>query len=173
MIARASSSTASSSTARRNRWAVSFADLLLLLLGFFILLQASGQRRDAMLAEVSEQFGGRAMSQAVVELSAAELFAPGEAMLTAQGRARLLDAAQPFVRARSVVTLHSRGMDPARQRFDDWDLAAARLGAVARALKENGIADHRLTISGLDQAATNRAGGQHIRISADRSGAAR
>lgn len=28
--------------ARRNRWAVSFADLLLLLLAFFVLLQASG-----------------------------------------------------------------------------------------------------------------------------------
>ena len=35
--------------ARRNRWAVSFADLLMLLLGFFVLLQATGsQRRDLL-----------------------------------------------------------------------------------------------------------------------------
>ncbi|MCC4232840.1 hypothetical protein LL253_09065 [Sphingobium soli] len=33
---------------RRNRWAISFADLLLLLLAFFVLLQASGSRRGAM-----------------------------------------------------------------------------------------------------------------------------
>ena len=49
-------------SARRSRWALSFADLLLLLLGFFVMLQASGQRRDAMLAQVRQQFGGRAIS---------------------------------------------------------------------------------------------------------------
>lgn len=45
--------------ARRNRWAVSFADLLLLLLAFFVLLQASGARRDVVLAGVAQQFGDR------------------------------------------------------------------------------------------------------------------
>ena len=49
--------------ARRNRWAISFADLLLLLLAFFVLLQASGSRRDAMLSHVSRQFGGQPMAQ--------------------------------------------------------------------------------------------------------------
>ena len=60
--------------ARRGRWAISFADLLLLLLGFFVMLQASGQRRDAMLAQVRQQFGGEASSP--MEIHAAELFLP-------------------------------------------------------------------------------------------------
>ena len=80
--------------ARRGRWAISFADLLLLLLGFFVMLQASGQRRDAMLAQVRQQFGGQASSP--MEIRAAELFLPGEALLTDQGRARLKIVAEDW-----------------------------------------------------------------------------
>jgi flagellar motor protein MotB len=143
-------SSASSASARRNRWAVSFADLLLLLLAFFVLLQASGSRRDAMLAQVSQQFGGRAMRQGV-ELRAAALFVPGEALLSDAGRVRLSAVARRFAREPGGLEIRSDGTDPARQRFDDWDLAAARLGAVARALRLNGIAQDRLLIRGLDQ----------------------
>ncbi len=157
----------SSATARRNRWAVSFADLLLLLLAFFVLLQASGSRRDAMLAQVSQQFGGRAMAPGA-ELRAADLFAPGEALLSEAGRARLAVVARGYARTSDGVEIRSQGVDPARQRFDEWDLAAARLGAVARALRADGIAQDRLLIRGLDQA-ENPAGkgarqGQMIRI---------
>ncbi|MFN3799621.1 MAG: flagellar motor protein MotB, partial [Sphingobium yanoikuyae] len=110
--------------ARRNRWAVSFADLLMLLLGFFVLLQATGsQRRDAMLAEVSRQFGGRP-ARTAIELRAAELFAPGEAMLTPQGQIRLRAAVRPYMQDDRMIELRSQGQDRARQRFDDWDLAA-------------------------------------------------
>lgn len=156
-------SIAASSAARRNRWAVSFADLLLLLLAFFVLLQASGSRRDALLAQVSQQFGGRAMRQGV-ELRAAELFAPGEALLTGAGQARLTAVARQFAGDKGGVELRSHGTDAARQRFDDWDLAAARLGAVARALKQQGIAGDRLSIRGLDQADGKDGRGQVIRI---------
>ncbi|WP_313229051.1 flagellar motor protein MotB [Sphingobium yanoikuyae] len=150
--------------ARRNRWAVSFADLLMLLLGFFVLLQATGsQRRDAMLAEVSRQFGGRPVRTAI-ELRAAELFAPGEAMLTPQGQARLRAAVRPYMQDDRMIELRSQGQDRARQRFDDWDLAAARLGAVARALKAQGIGGDRLLIRGLDQADSADGQGQVIRI---------
>ncbi|RYM09774.1 flagellar motor protein MotB [Sphingobium cupriresistens] len=143
-------STASVTVARRNRWAVSFADLLLLLLAFFVLLQASGSRRDAMLSQVSQQFGGRAMRQGV-ELRAADLFVPGDALLSDAGRARLAIVAQRFAREPGGLEIRSDGSDRGRQRFDDWDLAAARLGAVARALRMNGIAQDRLLIRGLDQ----------------------
>ncbi|MDO9500240.1 flagellar motor protein MotB, partial [Falsiroseomonas sp.] len=150
-------------TARRNRWAVSFADLLLLLLAFFVLLQASGARRDVVLAGVAQQFGGRAMRPGV-ELRAADLFEPGEALLTRQGQARLSAIARRFAREPGGVEIRSRGSDRARQRFDEWDLAAARLGAVARALKLDGIAQDRLLIRGLDQSDGKSGQGQVIRI---------
>ena len=62
------------------------------------------------------------------------------------------------------MEIRSHGSDRARQRFDDWDLAAARLGAVARALKLDGIPQDRLRIRGLDQADGRGGQGQVIRI---------
>ncbi|PZU13268.1 MAG: flagellar motor protein [Sphingobium sp.] len=152
-----------SASARRNRWAISFADLLLLILGFFVMLQASGSRRDAMLAQVSRQFGGRPMAQGE-EWRAADLFAPGEALLTPAGRATLSALAQRLRRETGAIDLRSSGVDAAHQRFDAWDLAAARLGAVARALRADGIAQDRLRIRGLDQADASSGKGQRIRI---------
>lgn len=154
---------AAASQARRNRWAVSFADLLLLLLGFFILLQASGQKRDAMLAQVRQQFGGRAVAKDM-ELRAAELFLPDEALLSGQGRAALAKVAAGLRSGSGRIDISSLGTDPARRRFDPWDLAAARLGAVAREFKAQGLASDRLRIRGLDQMDGGTGKGQLIRI---------
>lgn len=154
---------AAASQARRNRWAVSFADLLLLLLGFFILLQASGHKRDAMLAQVRQQFGGRAVAKDM-ELRAAELFLPDEALLSGQGRAALARVAAGLRSGSGRIDISSLGTDPARRRFDPWDLAAARLGAVARELKAQGLAGDRLRIRGLDQMDGGTGKGQLIRI---------
>lgn len=155
--------TAAPAQARRNRWAIGFADLLLLLLGFFVLLQASGNRSDAMLAGISRHFGGRPMQDAV-ELRAADLFVPGEALLTPGGRARLATVARRLSGGTGGVAVQSHGSDTARQRFDDWDLAAARLGAVARALKADGLGDRPIVIRGLDQSDGQDGQGQLIRI---------
>lgn len=152
--------------ARRNRWAISFADLLLLLLAFFVLLQASGSRRDAMLSQVSRQFGGQPMAQGAA-LRAADLFLPGEALLSARGEAQIARLARRFAQA-PAVEIRSQGADPRRQRFDEWDLAAARLGAVARALEAQGVARDRLLIRGLDQAEDQAGQGQWIRIAPGR-----
>lgn len=149
------------SHARRSRWAISFADLLLLLLGFFILLQASGQRRDAMLAEVRQQFGGRTMRSGA-ELRAGELFVPGEAMLSETGKARIARVAAELRSGSTGLEIRSQGTDPVRERFDEWDLAAARLGAVARELRARGL--ERLVIRGLDQLDGATGKGQVIRI---------
>ncbi|NIJ15510.1 flagellar motor protein MotB [Sphingobium vermicomposti] len=155
--------TAMASQARRNRWAVSFADLLLLLLGFFILLQASGQKRDGMLAQVRQQFGGRTASS-VIEWRAATLFLPDEALLSNQGRAAIARATAGLRSSGGRIDISSQGTDPARRRFDPWDLAAARLGAVARELKAQGLADDRLRIRGLDQMDGDTGKGQVIRV---------
>ena len=151
----------SDAVARRNRWAVSFADLLLLLLGFFILLQANGSKRDALLAQVSRQFGGHPAAPDVA-FRAADIFVPGEALLTDKGRRQVAMAAARLRGGTGAITLRSEGTDGGRQRFDRWDLAAARLGAVARALKAGGIPEGRLAIAGLGEDGAQRHHGQMI-----------
>ena len=136
---------------RRARWALSFADLALLLLGFFVLLQASGSRRDQALRGIGAQFGASA-SPSDINLSLSALFVPGEAMLLPEGRAHLIATALPLAKDGGMLEIQSFGTEPGQRRFDAWDLAAARLGAVARALQEAGIAQHRLRIAGLAEA---------------------
>lgn len=151
------------SQGRRSRWAISFADLLLLLLGFFVMLQASGQRRDMVLAQVRQQFGGRPIPSGI-EMRADDLFLPGEALLSDEGRAQLARVAMMQRTGTLRLELRSEGTGPARQRFDAWDLAAARLGAVARELKARGVPGDRLVIRGLDQSDGGTGKGQRIRV---------
>lgn len=143
---------------RRNRWALSFADLTLLLLGFFVLLHASNGRQQEVVSGVAEQFGAPAARNE--KLIARDLFQPGEAMLTQAGEMRLSAVAGPYRSSGKSIEIRSIGLDPATNRFDNWDLAAARLGAVARALTAQGIARDRIVIRGLDQQSESRAGQQ-------------
>jgi flagellar motor protein MotB len=146
---------------RRSRWAISFADLCLLLLGFFVLLQANAGRQREIVGQIAQQFGAPADQSEV--LVAARLFEPGEAMLSAQGAKRLALVAKAHARTHDRIEIHSIGQDSVTTRYDSWDLAAARLGAVARTLTENGIARQRLTIRGLDQG-QKAAGGQTFTV---------
>lgn len=148
----------------RARWALSFADLCLLLLGFFVLLQADQATRSRALSGIGSYFSAlEAPRQA--ELSAQALFEPGEALLSEAGRAALLRAARPFAASNEIVQIQSIGLDHGQYRFDAWDLAAARLGAVARTLVATGIPQGRLRIAGLaEQADDNASSGQTIRL---------
>lgn len=151
------------SRAGRARWALSFADLSLLMLGFFVLLQASQGTRDEALAGLNTYFAGmQAPNQ--VDLPAAQLFAPGEALLSGPGRNRLLAAARPFASGKSVVRIQSLGLAQGEHRFDAWDLSAARLGAIARALVSAGIAPDRIRIAGLAEQDGSASKGQTIRL---------
>lgn len=146
--------------ARRHRWALSFADLALLLLGFFVLLQASNGRQQEVMGGVAEQFGAPvARSEKLVARS---LFQAGEALLTPAGEARISAIAKQFRSSRKTIEIRSVGLDSATYRFDNWDLAAARLGAVARALSHHGISRDRIVIRGLDQQSQSKAGQQII-----------
>lgn len=145
----------------RGRWAISFADLCLLLLGFFVLLQANEAQRDTALAGLGTYFGAiDAPLQA--DLPARGLFEPGEALLSEAGQAALLTGAKPFLASKQIIQIQSIGIDKGEQRFDAWDLAAARLGSIARALVAAGIPANRLRIAGLAEEADGKAPGKQI-----------
>lgn len=107
------------------RWAISLADLLMLLLGFFVLLDASKTARLAQVASVSSAVGGKPAKG--LRADAATLFADGEAMLTPAGMTRV-KAVSGDVLLRVAVDRKEQG------RYDGWDLAAARAAAIARAM---------------------------------------
>lgn len=155
---------------RRGRWAISFADLSLLLLGFFVLLQASASHRQDVVEGVARQFGAPVGQSE--RLVAAELFQPGEAMLTPQGTARIAALAHRYAGSASMVELRSIGLDRATNRFDNWDLAAARVGAVARELVAGGVARPRILIRGLDQEQGGSTNGQRLIVTLKPAGAA-
>ena len=69
------------------RWAISLADIMMLLLGFFILLQA-GKATD-VAAGARAAFSMEPQPRALLTTEAAALFEPGEARLRPTARARL------------------------------------------------------------------------------------
>ena len=133
------------------RWAVSFADLVLLLLGCFVLLHAmESQRPKADAASVP-----RAAAPAGRVLAADNLFEGGEARLTQAGRARILAIAASL--RGGGVTVSGRGVGEAGSRLDRFELAAARTAAVARALREGGVAEQLIAVR-VDNAPSGRPG---------------
>jgi flagellar motor protein MotB len=110
------------------RWAVSFADLGLLLLGCFVYLHAVERSRPEARAAPALR-----VQPGAPHFAADRLFEAGEA--------RLLPAARVMLnaRARTVegpLLIVSRGTGQNGRRFDAFELAAARAAAVARALGE-------------------------------------
>ena len=108
------------------RWTISFADLALLLLGCFVMLNAM---KPASPPDAASAPGEAAT---FVELGAAELFETGEARLTAAGRVRLVGVARAAGGGR--IVLASRGAEAGGDRLDAFELAAARTAAVGRML---------------------------------------
>jgi flagellar motor protein MotB len=133
------------------RWAVSFADLILLLLGCFVMLHAMEAARPkaapSPAAPVSE-LGARYRT--------ADLFEPGEARLNAGAQERLRAAADGLERIRIV----SRGTGEGSDRLDRFELGAARAAAVARVLRAAGAAEVAIEMN--DAAAAG--GGQTIAL---------
>jgi hypothetical protein len=143
-------------TASRQRWALSFADLCLLLLGFLVMLQAR-PNPGHLSSGFRAAFGTR--DKAVLERHAEALFEPGEAILTRGGADQIVAFAQDAGEDRWIVS--SRGTERGSARFDGWELAAARTAAVARALQQAGVAQERIGIA-IDPAI---GGGQTLAIS--------
>ncbi len=125
------------------RWAVSFADLCLLMLGFLILAQARPDK--AKLAAGMPDAPKAHAPEAAAQLIAARLFEPGEAVLTDDGRRQIATFAARSGSGR--IRLESLGADRATSRLDAWELAAARAASVARALVADGIAEDRILLA--------------------------
>lgn len=129
------------------RWAVSFADLVMLLLGFFVLMQAQRGDRMKMAQGMRAAFGGADAPSAIPGFDAASLFERDEAMLKPAVRARFA-AMGARARADGVrLTVSSQGRGGRSARLDAWELAAARTAAVARAIRAGGLAEDRIEIS--------------------------
>lgn len=129
------------------RWAVSFADLCLLLLGFLILAQARPDK--AKLAAGMPDAPKDHAPELAAQLIAARLFEPGEAVLTDNGRRQIaaFAARTGASGSKGRIRLESLGADRATSRLDAWELAAARAASVARALVAAGIAEDRILLA--------------------------
>lgn len=140
------------------RWAVSFADMLLLLLGCFVLLHAMEAQRSTAAAPVAS---GAAATTPVRAFNAAEVFQPGEALLTPEAREAL--RAEGAHLAGHAVRIQSNGTGEDGGRLDRFELAAARAAAVGRALREGGLGEGQIAIAMGDGGAPGA--GQTIAIS--------
>jgi hypothetical protein len=138
------------------RWAVSFADLCLLLLGFMIILQA---RPDG--TALASGLRGALGKGSRAEQPAAALFDGGEAILNAKGQRFVQDFAASA--STTHIRLTSHGTDMQSARFDGWELSAARLASVARALRAAHIPADRIALS-IDGTS---GGGQKIGLESD------
>lgn len=141
---------------KSGRWALSFADLCLLLLGFFVLLHATQEQdRKRALASIGAEFGnsgGAAAEAEPLRLPADSLFVPREAMLTPKGREVITAFANEAKARGQSFQLSSTGMAERSGRFDAWDLASARLGAVARALVQADVPATDIALLGAETA---------------------
>jgi hypothetical protein len=114
----------------RQRWWISLADLTLLIACIMVPLARSGGGRAA----------GTQWAQSEIPLAA--LFVDGEAMLSAKGKRRLAKVDTGAHYRISVGIDHSGGA-----RLDQWELAAARTAALARALRTAGVAEDRIMLA--------------------------
>jgi len=151
------------------RWVLSFADLTLLLLAFFVMMQAQMADRLKLTASIRGAFGGQGPagggSDAKVEgFSAGQIFEADEAILKPGMLARLKAIGAEAARSGARVIVASQGRDGQSARLDAWELSAARTTAVARAIRMGGVPDARIEISIPPMRASEPAKGQRISV---------
>lgn len=151
------------SATRSPRWLMSFADLCLLLLGFFVLLHARADG-TATAASVRTAFGGSAGKTGTsLDLAAVDLFEADDAVLRPAQARRITVFGQMLARRHGRVRIASRGSDAGTARLDSWELSAARAAAVARALAAGGLSPEQIDIA-MPQRRDPAAGAQRLTI---------
>lgn len=149
------------------RWVLSFADLTLLLLAFFVMMQAQAGDRLKLAAGMRAAFGGSAGTSAgasVEGFAAAKIFESGEAILKPSVAIRLKAIGAAAAKAKQRVIVASQGRDGQSARLDAWEMAAARTTAVARAVRSGGLPDAMIEIAIPPMRASEPASGQRISV---------
>jgi hypothetical protein len=150
------------------RWAMSFADLCLVLLGFLLLLQAHRGDPAALNASLRAAFGSSAPK--TYDEAAKSLFQPGEAFLLPDARARFAAIGREAAGQGAVVHVESIGTDAAARRFDGWELAAARAAAIARAVSAGGLDAKQVDLQIDGTGPASKQAGQHVRVTVTTKG---
>lgn len=130
-----------------SRWAISFADLTMLLLAFFVMLQAQAHDRLKMVAGIRSAFGGAGKGDPIEGFVAAALFEHDQAILRAGQQDRFTHMGAQARKAGERITVTAQGRDPGSARLDSWELAAARTAAIARAIHRGGLPENRIDVS--------------------------
>jgi flagellar motor protein MotB len=146
-------------------WAISFADLCMLLLGFFVILHVQSGRETQVVQGIQQALGGRPVAAAEThDLDPARLFEPGEALLRPEAQAELTAIGSHALRTGQHVRVESIGVDRATRRFDGWELAAARAAAIARAIQAGGLPEKAIALSIPEMDGASASTGQRIAI---------
>lgn len=146
-------------------WAISFADLCMLLLGFFIILHARSSQQKEVVNGIKQALGGQTVPVAKIhDLDPTRLFEPGEALLRPEARAQLAEIGRQAHMTGARVRIESIGADRATRRFDGWELAAARAAAIARAVQSGGLSEKAIILSIPDMSDAGAGQGQRIAI---------
>ncbi|RYD95473.1 MAG: flagellar motor protein [Sphingomonadales bacterium] len=150
------------------RWVLSFADLTLLLLAFFVMMQAQAGDRLRLAAGMRDAFGGGGEGAGdrhpIHGFAAASIFEADEAILKPEQASRLRKIGAEAAKAKSRVIVASQGRDGQSVRLDSWELAAARTTAVARAIRAGGVPDAMIEIAIPPMRASEQARGQRISV---------
>jgi len=149
------------------RWVLSFADLTLLLLAFFIMMQAQAGDRMKVAAGIRSAFGGNGGSNGQDSLqgfAAARLFYDAEAILKPGEADRFRAIGAEAAKTGQRVIVSSQGRDGQSARLDSWELSAARTTAVARAIRIGGLPDSMIEITIPPMRASDPATGQRISV---------
>lgn len=130
---------ASASPPARPLWLITLADLSLLLVGFFVFLQATARQSQpqqaAIQAGIRQAFGGDAGQRLAVDANAITGFAPGSAQLPPSAAAiTWAQGALADPRTVLIVTGYADGSTPDRLEGSALALAGLRADAVAAAL---------------------------------------
>ena len=132
-------------------WLTTLADLALLLVGFFVFLQANQMDGKALAASLRAGFGATEAAPAMaVEMAQVAGFAPGSAIpgdsSAARGWARAA-AADPRTRLRITGEVDGSAEDTDAATGSGAILAADRARAVGAMLVASGVAPHRIQIA--------------------------
>lgn len=150
------------------RWVLSFADLALLLLAFFVMMQAQVSDRLKLAAGMRGAFGGSddgaGGDTTITGFTAAQIFEAGEAILKPDQTVRLKAIGAAAAKAKRRVIVASQGRDGQSARLDAWELSAARTTAVARAVRMGGLPEAMIEIAIPPMRASEPARGQRISV---------